>query len=266
MKSTIKNAPIVIFEQGMINFDENYNHLYMKKLFLFLALLNVTSLFANPHKKIREFYNPETKHEIGAGIGWWTFTNFLNSDFSCIDDWKPIDEEYSYTPAFNVHYYYKLHRRVKLGMDVTWQKNKRNYVFSTEKYENGINDFNRRLEEARGTENEEFVKSKLEEYQQSYDDWQNHCGLETYNHLILTPQVKLTWLSREHFAIYQRYGIGLDLEFNKSVNGEKNTWACPSPCAALLGLEFGGGKFRGYFETIELSAQGLFHGGIKFDF
>lgn len=239
----------------------------MKRLFLFLALINATTLFANPQKRIREFYNPETKHEIGAGIGWWTFTNLVDYTFGCVDgDEPPIDEKYSYTPAFNVHYYYKLHRRVKLGMDITWQKNKKNYVFSSVRYENSINAFNRRLEEARGTQYEEYVKTKLEVYEQSYDEWQKECGLETYNHFIFAPQVKLTWLSREHFAIYQRYGIGLDLEFIKSVNGDKSTWACPTPCAALLGLEFGGKKFRGYFETLELSAQGFFHGGIKVDF
>lgn len=238
----------------------------MKRFFLFLALINATTLFANPHKKIREFYNPETKHEIGAGIGWWSFTNLLDLDFGCIDDWEPIDEKYSYTPAFNVHYYYKLHRRVKLGMDITWQKNKKNKVFLKDNYEADLYNLNNNLEKARGTDYEEYAQRALDNYQQNYDKWQKECGLETFNHFIFAPQVKLAWLSREHLAIYQRYGIGLDLGFVKHDNGEKYTEVHPTPCAALLGFEFGGGKFRGYFETLELSAQGFFHGGIKVDF
>ena len=232
----------------------------MKKIIVFLTLLFcATSILAKEYsgaKKIREFYNPETKHEIGVGIGWMTFTNLLNyPGWGCDDDYTPIDKKYSYTPAYNVHYYYKLHRRVKLGMDITWQKNKTNSVFSTDIFNANVDRFTQKHDE-----------EMLEGYLKKYDSWQKECGTTTYNHLIFAPQVKLTWLSREHFAIYQRYGIGLDLEFSKNQNEEKDRRVCPTPCAALLGLEFGGGKFRGYFETLELSAQGLFHGGIKFDF
>ncbi|MBP5703506.1 MAG: hypothetical protein J6X12_02250 [Paludibacteraceae bacterium] len=45
----------------------------MKKIVVFLTLLFcATSILAKEYsgaKKIREFYNPETKHEIGVGIG-----------------------------------------------------------------------------------------------------------------------------------------------------------------------------------------------------
>ena len=232
----------------------------VKKIVVFLTLLFcATSILAKEYsgaKKIREFYNSETKHEIGVGIGWMTFTNLLNfPGWDSEDDFTPIDKEYSYTPAYNIHYYYKLHRRVKLGMDITWQKNKTNSVFSTDIFNANVDRFTQKHDE-----------ELLEGYLMQYDSWQKECGTTTYNHLIFAPQVKLTWLSRGHFAIYQRYGIGLDLEFSKNQNEEKDRRVCPTPCAALLGLEFGGGKFRGYFETLELSAQGLFHGGIKFDF
>ncbi len=238
----------------------------MRKAILLVAiLLNAISVFARGNKL---FYDPNTKHEIGAGIGHLTFTNILDSPniFSCDDDEKPIKKEYSYTPAFNVHYYYKLHKRVKLGMDITWQKNKTDIVFSTSYYNNYINNLTKKLEDTRGTIYEEYFQKELEFYKNHYDQWQKECGTKTYNHLILVPQIKLTWVSREHFAFYQRYGIGLNLGFIKDIDDEKYTEACPVPCVAFLGLEFGGKKLRGYFETIELSAQGLFHAGIKYDF
>lgn len=236
-----------------------------KAILLVVILLNTINISAKGNKP---FYDPDTKHEIGAGIGYLTFTNILDSPniFSCEDDDKPIEKDFSYTPAINVHYYYKLHKRVKLGMDITWQKNKKDIVFSTSYYNNYINNITKNLEDARGTIYEEYFQKELEFYENHYDQWQKECGTKTYNHLILVPQIKLTWISREHFSFYQRYGIGLNLGFIKDIDEEKYTEVCPAPCATLLGLEFGGKKLRGYFETIELSAQGLFHAGIKYDF
>ena len=236
-----------------------------KAILLVVTLLNAISISARGNKP---FYDPDTKHEIGAGIGCFTFANILDSPniFSCEDDEKPIEKEYSYTPAINVHYYYKLHRRVKLGMDLTWQKNQKDIVFLTSYYNQHINYLTKNLEEALGTTNEVEAQKKLDLFENQYDQWQKECGTKTYNHLILVPQIKLTWISREHFSFYQRYGIGLNLGFIKDVNEEKYTEVCPVPCVALLGLEFGGKNLRGYFETIELSAQGLFHAGVKYEF
>lgn len=236
-----------------------------KAILLVVILLNTINISAKGNKP---FYDPDTKHEIGAGIGYFTFANILDSPniFSCEDDDKPIEKEFSYTPAINVHYYYKLHRRVKLGMDITWQKNKTDIVFSTSYYNNYINYLTKNLEDTHGTIYEEYIQKELEFYKNNYDQWQEECGTKTYNHLILVPQIKLTLVSREHFSLYQRYGIGLNLGFIKDLNDEKYTEVCPVPCVALLGLEFGGKKLRGYFETIELSAQGLLHAGIKYDF
>lgn len=124
----------------------------VKKIIVFLTLLFcATSILAKEYsgaKKIREFYNPETKHEIGVGIGWMTFTNLLNfPGWDSEDDFTPIDKEYSYTPAYNVHYYYKPHRRVKLGMDITWQKNKTNSVFSTDIFNANVDRFTQKHDE-----------------------------------------------------------------------------------------------------------------------
>lgn len=238
-----------------------------KAILLVVILLNAISISARGNKP---FYDPDTKHEIGAGIGCFTFANILDSPdifkFNCEDDDKPIEKDFSYTPAINVHYFFKLHRRVKLGMDITWQKNKTDIVFLTSYYNNHVNYLTKDLEDARGTTHGDYIQKELEFYKNNYDQWQKECGTKTYNHLILVPQIKLTWISREHFAFYQRYGIGLNLGFIKDIDEEKYTEVCPAPCVALLGLEFGGKKLRGYFETIELSAQGLFHAGVKYEF
>jgi hypothetical protein len=99
----------------------------MKKAILFfLLLLNVNVVFS---KRQRHFYENTTKHEVGLGIGHFTsndLTDIPSHDF--IEENRVIDIDYSYTPAINLHYYYKEHRRIKAGLDVTWQKNKTKHI------------------------------------------------------------------------------------------------------------------------------------------
>ncbi|MCQ2190511.1 MAG: hypothetical protein MJY63_02565 [Paludibacteraceae bacterium] len=227
----------------------------MKKVLVFaILLLNVATLWANPNKKIREFYNPETKHEIGIGIGEFTTSTLHNAQLfhDCDDDvYSVVEKKDHHLPAIDVRYFYKLAKRFKIGMDMTWQKSKKKYhltttevpYFLTNEYD--INCVKREIEFWTGKGDEEDVS----------------------NYLSLVPQIKLTLLNRQKFAIYQRYGVGVSFEHIKYAFGYSDSKdVFINPCGSLLGFEFGGSQLRGYFETLSLTPQGFIHGGLKYEF
>ena len=102
----------------------------MKKIIVFLTLLFcATSLLAKGYsgaKKIREFYESDTKNEIGAGFGFLTLYD-IPTEIHDNNAFEIVDKEYSHRPTLNLYYFRKLHRRIKLGLDVTWQKTKEEY-------------------------------------------------------------------------------------------------------------------------------------------
>lgn len=78
--------------------------------------------------------------------------------------------------------------------------------------------------------------------------------------------MKLTLISRQHFALYQRYGVGPTIKFGHDHDGNPYTHLDYNICVSPLGFEIGGNKIRGFIEPIAVSPQGLIHGGIKYDF
>lgn len=234
----------------------------MKKAILFfLLLLNVNVVFS---KRQRHFYENTTKHEVGLGIGHFTSNDLTDiPSHDLIEENRVIDIDYSYTPAINLHYYYKEHRRIKAGLDVTWQKTKRNtYLKITEVPDYLIQDRDKNKGNPRG----ESAQKEIDQYKREIEYWKERCRMSECIYLDVIPQIKLTIISRQHFAMYQRYGIGVSFHYRKyagKITYEKNYM---NLCISLLGFEFGGSTLRGYFETLEFSPQGFIHAGIKYDF
>lgn len=239
----------------------------MRKIIVFLTLLFcATSIHAKGYsgtKRFREFYESDTKNEIGAGFGFLTL-NDIHIDNHYDDAFEIVNKEYSHIPTLNLYYFRKLHRRIKLGLDVTWQKTKDIYHLD----EDRITDAYAEIQKTNDWETnpEERIQHQIRTLEHDIDYWKNRSNEDVEKFLKFTVEMKLTLISRQHFALYQRYGVGPTIKFGHNEKREAYTHLNYNICVSLLGFEFGGNKLRGFIEPIAVSPQGLIHGGIKYDF
>ncbi len=239
----------------------------MKKIIVFLTLLFcATSLLAKGYsgaKKFREFYESDTKNEIGAGFGFLTLYD-IHTDNHYNDAYEIVNKEYPYLPTLNLYYFRKLHRRIKLGLDVTWQKTKEEYHLN----EDRINDTYAEIQKINDWETnpEKRIQDQIRALEKDIDYWKNRSNKDIDKYLKFTVEMKLTLISRQHFALYQRYGVGPTIKFEHDHDGKPYTHLDYNICVSPLGFEIGGNKIRGFIEPIAVSPQGLIHGGIKYDF
>lgn len=241
----------------------------VKKIIVFLTLLFcATSLLAKGYsgaKKFREFYESDTKNEIGAGFGFLTLYD-IPTEIHDNNAFEIVNKEYTHRPTLNLYYFRKLHRRIKLGLDVTWHKTKEEYHLN----EDRITDAYAEIQKIKDLEAypEERIQNQIKTLEKDIDYWKNRSNEDVEKFLKFTVEMKLTLISRQHFALYQRYGAGPTIKsgHNNKNKGEAYTHLDYNICVSPLGFEFGGNKLRGFIEPIAVSPQGLIHGGIKYDF
>ncbi len=88
-----------------------------------------------------------------------------------------------------------------------------------------------------------------------YSDKSSHGALFTIN-----PTARFYWFNHKHFAMYSKVGAGVLFGFEDGVE------AIPMINVSLVGMEFGGKKWRGFTELIPIGTMGFLNIGLKHSF
>lgn len=93
------------------------------------------------------------------------------------------------------------------------------------------------------------------EYFGASDGRHKHGALFSIN-----PTARFYWFNHKHFAMYSKVGVGVLLGLENKVD------AIPMINVSLVGMEFGGGKWRGFTELLPIGTMGILNIGLKHSF
>ncbi|MCQ2192804.1 MAG: hypothetical protein MJZ23_08115 [Paludibacteraceae bacterium] len=208
----------------------------------------------------------EQPNELNFGYGRATTTALFQSDIwdgLNLDGDTHISTNFSYSGAFTFSYLHQVANKVKVGFSFSYERTRLEKVFNGTEVPKYYYD---RLEKETDPIIRENLQRRIDEMQNSIDYYKSQAGTSTKQHFTILPQLKLTYVNREHFAFYQRYGLGFDIQSRKDKDGNRNNSVGGNLCIVPVGIEFGGQYVRGIFECPAFSPQGLFYLGVKCDF
>ncbi len=78
--------------------------------------------------------------------------------------------------------------------------------------------------------------------------------------LSINPTARFYWFNHKHFAMYSKVGAGVLFGFEDGVE------AIPMINVSLVGMEFGGKRWRGFTELFPIGTMGFLNIGIKHSF
>lgn len=224
-------------------------------------LMSVSSVFA--------FYSNDKEHEISVGYGRFSFLHLGNTffNFGSEDGLWYVDEDKSFYGTVNVSYLHQTEKkRLKFGAMFTYEGYKNiktpcsvpGWLYHwTSYYEIKGGDLSPSM-----IEKIEKEKEEVEHFKRIAEEM---SGVERINVFTFEPIWKLTIARTEKFAFYQRYGLGLSVKIDKDVD-ERKCSAFPAFTISPACFEFGNDRLRGFVEVLSFSFQGVFNGGLVYQF
>lgn len=222
------------------------------------------------------FCPSEKRHEISFGYGRFSLMHLNETLFhnDSEDGLWYVDEEKKFYGTFSASYLRQTkNQRLKFGVLFTYEGYKTiktaesvpswlqiDLSYYEEKLKNKSLSQDIKEEYEAKVEQE---KKKIENFKRTADKL---SGEERDNTFTFEPILKVTIARTEKFAFYQRYGLGLCIDKETTVDKEKNYNVYPAFTISPACFEFGNNKLRGFVEILSFSYQGVFNGGLIYQF
>lgn len=218
----------------------------------------------------------ENLNEINISYGLGTSTAFFQKPFNidnyledfddvlCYEDVTNVD--YWHTGAISFSYMRQVSNKVKWGAAVSFE---RTYLKRYLELNDVPKYYYEELDKAKAEgdlDRQKYLQNYIDSYKDILENARGYLGTSTKTHITILPQVKLTYINHNHWAFYQRYGAGFDIQDRKGRKGQHNQSVGWNICVVPAGFEFGGSYMRGIIEFPAFSPQGFLCLGMKFDF